>query len=111
MMMVVVVVGKKIAVKKVEIWVGARVPLGVGGERGALRPVGGGMLALRCVHKARRRDGRGDAMVVVVVEWYRYRYQQQARSAPHAAQRYRAQYVYLRIAYHPRARAIAYILT
>jgi hypothetical protein len=110
--MVVVVVGK-IAVKKVEIRVGARVPLGVGGARGGPRPVGRDMLALRCVHKAGRRDGRDDATVVVkrYRHRYRYRYRQQARSAPHAAQRYRDQYVYLHIAYHPRARAIAYILT
>jgi hypothetical protein len=103
----VVVVGKK----KVERRVGARVPLGVGGARGALRPVGLGLLALPCVHKAGRRDGRGDAMVAVKWCRYRYRYRQQARSAPHAGQRYRDQYVYLRIAYHPQARAIAYILT
>ena len=103
-----------VAAKKVEIMVGARVLLGVGGARGALRPVGRGMLALRCVHKVGRRVGRGAAMVVlvvVVVKWYRYRYQQQTRSAPHAAQQYHVQYVYLHIAYRPRARAIAYILT
>ena len=62
----------KITVKEVELRVGAQVPLGVGGARGALRPVGGGMLGLRCMHKAGRRDGRGDAMVVVVVKWYWY---------------------------------------
>ena len=64
------VVGK-IAVENIR--VGARVPLGVGGVLGALRLVGRGMLAMRCVHKAGRRDGRCDMMVVVVVvKWYRY---------------------------------------
>ena len=62
------VVGK-IAVENIR--VGARVPLGVAGALGALRLVGRGMLALRCVHKPGRRDGRGDA-TVVVVKWYRY---------------------------------------
>lgn len=83
-----------------------------------LRPVGRGMLALRYVYKAGQRDGRGNAMVVVMMmvmkKWYRYRYwywyQEQVRSAPPAAQLYRAQYVYLRSAYSPRARAIVYIL-
>jgi hypothetical protein len=110
--MVVLVVVEKIAV---EIKVGARGPLGVGGTRGVLRPVGHGMLALRYVHKAELRDGRGNGMVVVVVmKWYRYRYryrEQQVRSAPPAAQLSRAQYVYPRNAYDPRARAIVYTLT
>jgi hypothetical protein len=108
--MVVALVMEKIAV---EIRVGARGPLGVGGARGVLRPVGHGMLALRYVHKAELRDGRGNGMVVVVVmKWYRYRYrEQQVRSAPPAAQLSRAQYVYPRNAYDPRARAIVYILT
>ena len=79
LVVVIVVVGGKMSVRKVGIRVGARGPLGVGGARGALRPVGRGMLALRCAHKAGRRDGRGDAMVVVMVvvvliKWYRYRY-------------------------------------
>ena len=106
----VALVVEKIAV---EIRVGARGPLGVGvgGARGVLRPVGCGMLALRYVHKAELRDGRGNAMVVVVVmKWYRY-CEQQVRSAPPAAQLSRAQYVYPRNAYHPRARAIVYTLT
>jgi hypothetical protein len=96
------------------VWVGARGPLGVGGARGALRPVGRGMLASRYVHKAGRRDGRGNATVAVMtmtmMKWYRYR-EQEIRSAPPAAQLYRVQYVYPRSAYRPRARAIVYIPT
>jgi hypothetical protein len=109
-MVVVLVVVEKIAV---EIRVGARGPLGVGGAREVLRPVGHGMLASRYVHKAELRDGRGNGMVVVVVmKWYRYRHrEQQVRSAPPAAQLSRARFVYPRNAYHPRARAIVYILT
>jgi hypothetical protein len=71
--MVVALVMEKIAV---EIRVGARGPLGVGGAREVLRPVGHGMLALRYVHKAELRDGRGNAMVLAaMMKWYRYREQ------------------------------------